>query len=192
MSHFTCTHRGQVNSWLLVVRSQIVNLTPGLSFIHNLCCKCPNGSCKAIFDIFVSRTFQRYKEHLRARCFDPYNWTLSFWESRRTPKSPFRECECHPHTPSKWGCNTQGDTKYLFLIFTSLVCVFFLITLFLQTIPHKVSGFFIIRAKVFVRRMSFVKRRDIFRTFAFFSFGKFMKQSTYDELKVNILCGHGF
>ncbi len=26
-------------------------------------------------------------------------------------KSPFRECECHPHTPSKWGC----DSKSLFL-----------------------------------------------------------------------------
>ncbi len=41
------------------------------------------------------------------RFFDPYNRVLSFWESRRNPKSSFQECECHPHTPSKWGCDNQ-------------------------------------------------------------------------------------
>ncbi len=105
VSHSACTHRGRVDSRLLVVGSQIVNLTPGLSFVHNLCCRCPNGPCEAIFDIYASRPFQRYKEHLKARCFDPYNRVLNFWESYRTPKSPFRECECHPDTPSKWGCD---------------------------------------------------------------------------------------
>ncbi len=43
------------------------------SFVHNLCCRCPNGSCEAIFGIYVSRAFQRYKKHLKARCFDPCN-----------------------------------------------------------------------------------------------------------------------
>jgi hypothetical protein len=43
-----------------------------------------------------------------ARCFDPYDRTLNFQESQRTPKSPFRECECHRRTPAKWGCNTQA------------------------------------------------------------------------------------
>jgi hypothetical protein len=49
--HFTWTHRGRVDSWLLVVRSQIASFTPGLSFCHNLCCKSSNGSCEPIFDI---------------------------------------------------------------------------------------------------------------------------------------------
>ncbi len=49
--HFTCMHRDRVDSRLLVVGSQIVSLTPGPYFDHNLCCKCPNGSCEAILDI---------------------------------------------------------------------------------------------------------------------------------------------
>jgi hypothetical protein len=77
-------------------------------FGHNLCYKCPNGSCEAIFDIYALIPFQRYEEYLKARCFDPCNRVLNFWKSRRTPKSPFRECECHPHTPSKWGCDSLG------------------------------------------------------------------------------------
>jgi hypothetical protein len=98
VSHSTCTHRGRVDSRLLVVRSQTASLTPDPSFAHNLCCRCPNDSCKVIFDIYASRPFQRYKEHMKWRCFDPCNQALSFWESRRTPKSPFWECECHPHS----------------------------------------------------------------------------------------------
>jgi len=60
VSHFTYTHRIRVDSRLLVVGSQTTNLTPDLSFDHNLCCRCPNGSCKAILDIYTSRPFQRY------------------------------------------------------------------------------------------------------------------------------------
>jgi len=97
MPHFTCTHRNQVDSRLLVVGSQTASLTPGPSFDHNLCCKCLNGSCEAILDIYTLRPFQQYKEPFNARCFDPYNCVLSFQESRRTPKSHFRECEWWPH-----------------------------------------------------------------------------------------------
>jgi hypothetical protein len=57
VSHFTCTHRNRVDSWLLVVENQIANLTPDPSFDHNLCCRCPNGSCQAILDIYTSRPF---------------------------------------------------------------------------------------------------------------------------------------
>jgi hypothetical protein len=101
--HSTCTHRDRVDSQLLVIMSQIVNLTPSPSFDHDLCCRCPNGSCEAIFEIYTSRNFQRYKEHLNARCFDPCNQALSFWESRRTLSSHFWECEFHPHTCLKVG-----------------------------------------------------------------------------------------
>jgi len=101
--HSTCTHQGRVDSQLLVVGSQIVNLTLDLSSCHNLCFKCPNDSCKAIFDIYTSIAFQWHEERLKARCFDPCNWALKFWESWRTPKSPFWECECHPHILPKVG-----------------------------------------------------------------------------------------
>jgi hypothetical protein len=103
VSHSTCTHRGRVDSQLLVVGSQTANLTLGPSFVHNLCCRCPNGSCEGIFDIYTSRPFQRYKEHLALRCFDPCNQALSFWESRRTTSSHFWEYEFHPHTYLKVG-----------------------------------------------------------------------------------------
>jgi hypothetical protein len=99
--HSTCTHRGWVDSQLLMVRSQMASLTSSPSFCHNLCCICPNFPCKPILDIYALIAFQWYKKHLNARCFDPCNQTLKFWESRRTPKSQFWECEFHPHTPSK-------------------------------------------------------------------------------------------
>jgi hypothetical protein len=76
LSHSFCTPRGRVDSRLFVVGSQIASLTPGLSFAHNLCYKCLNGPCKAIFDIYTSSPFQQYKEHIKKRCFDLYNWTL--------------------------------------------------------------------------------------------------------------------
>ncbi len=93
----------------LVVGNQIASLTPGPSFDHNLCCRCPNGSCHAIFDICTSKPFQRYKEHLKKRCFDPCNRTLKFWESRRTPSSHFWECESHRHTCLKVGLRHIGS-----------------------------------------------------------------------------------
>jgi hypothetical protein len=103
VSHFTCTHQGWVDSQLLVVRSQTASLTLGPSFDHNLCCRCLNGSCEAIFDIYISRTFQLYEKHLKARCFDLCNWALKLWESRRTSSSHFWECKSHPHTCLKVG-----------------------------------------------------------------------------------------
>jgi hypothetical protein len=101
--HFTCTHQGRVDSRLLVVRSQIASLILDPSFDHNLCCRCQSGTCEAIFDIYTSRHFQWYKEHLKARCFDPCNRVLNFLESRRTPSSTFWECESHRHTCLKVG-----------------------------------------------------------------------------------------
>jgi hypothetical protein len=98
MSHSQSARREQVDSWLLVIGSQIASLTPDPSFAHNLGCRCPNGSCEAIFDIYTLRPFQWHQERSNARRFDPYNRTLSFRESRRTPTSHFWECGLHPHT----------------------------------------------------------------------------------------------
>jgi len=110
MSHFTCTHRNRVNSRLLVVGSQIASLTFGPSFDHNLCCRCPNGSCEAILDIYTSKPFQWYKKRINARCFDPCNHALSSQESRRTPKSHFRECEWRLHNSLKVGLRHTSFT----------------------------------------------------------------------------------
>jgi hypothetical protein len=101
--HSSCRRRNWVDSWLLVVGSQIDNLTPDPSFVHNLGCRCPNGSCEVILDIYTSSPFQRYKKHLQARCFSFCCWTLKLWESRRTPNSHFWECESPPHTCLKVG-----------------------------------------------------------------------------------------
>jgi hypothetical protein len=96
----------RVDSRLLVVGSQVANLILGPSFAHNLGCRCPNGSCEAILDIYTSRTFQWYQEHSNARCFDPWNQALNFQESQRTLSPALSECEFHPHTWLKWGCDT--------------------------------------------------------------------------------------
>jgi len=95
-SHSFYKRRKEVDSRLLVVGSQTA--TPGPSFAHNLGCRCPNGSREAILDIYTSRTFHWYKEHLNVRFFDPCNQALNFRESQRTPSPHFWECEFHPHT----------------------------------------------------------------------------------------------
>jgi hypothetical protein len=51
-------HREEVDSRLLVVGSQTINLTPGPSFGHNLCLRCPNEQCEPILDIYVPKAFQ--------------------------------------------------------------------------------------------------------------------------------------
>jgi hypothetical protein len=85
MFHATCTQGNWGDSRLLVVKSQIVNLTSGPSFGYNLCVKCPNGSWKPILDIYVSRSFQWYKELLNPMAFDPCNYSLKISDSTRTP-----------------------------------------------------------------------------------------------------------
>ncbi len=85
LSQATCTQGNQVNSWLLVVGSQIVNLTLSLSFGHNLCFRCPNGSCEPILDIYVLIVFQWYKELFNPLGFNPWNCSLNIRGSTETP-----------------------------------------------------------------------------------------------------------
>ncbi len=105
MSHSRSTRREQVDSRLLVVRNQTANLTPDPSFTHNLGCKCPNDQCEAILDIYTSRPFQWHQEQPNTS-FGACCQTLNIWESRRTPNPQLWECEFHPHTWPKWGCDT--------------------------------------------------------------------------------------
>jgi hypothetical protein len=83
--HTTWTQGNWGGSWLLMVESQIVNLTFGPSFGHNLCFRCPNGSCKPILNIYISRYFQWYKKILNPICFDPCNCSLKIWKSIEIP-----------------------------------------------------------------------------------------------------------
>ncbi len=71
MSHTTYMQGNWVDSWFLVVGNQTTNLTLSLSFGHNLCFGCPNGSCKPIFNIYVSIVFQWYKNLFNPMGFDP-------------------------------------------------------------------------------------------------------------------------
>jgi hypothetical protein len=57
MWHATFTWRNLGDYWFLVIGSQIDKLTLGPSFGHNLCFKCPNGSCEPIWDIYVPKDF---------------------------------------------------------------------------------------------------------------------------------------
>jgi hypothetical protein len=68
-----------------MVGSQTANLTPDPSFDYNLCFKCSNEQCEPILNIYVPRSFQRYKERHNPLSFDPWNHSLKFQESIRTP-----------------------------------------------------------------------------------------------------------
>jgi len=57
MLHAIYTQGNWVDFRLLVVGSQITNLTFDFSFGHNLCFRCPNGSCKPTLDIYISISF---------------------------------------------------------------------------------------------------------------------------------------
>jgi hypothetical protein len=70
---------------VLVVGSQIANLTFDLSFGHNLCFKYQNELCEPILDIFISINFQWYKKIFNLICFDPCNCSLQIWKSIGTP-----------------------------------------------------------------------------------------------------------
>jgi len=81
MLHAACMQVNWVDSWFLMVGSQIVKLTPDLSFGHNLCFRCSNGWYEPILNIYVSITFQWYKELFNPLGFDPCNGSLNIWES---------------------------------------------------------------------------------------------------------------
>jgi len=67
-----------------MVGSQTGSSTPGPSFGHNLCFRCPNEQCEPILRIYASRAFQWYKERHKTLRFDPCNRSLKFRESTGT------------------------------------------------------------------------------------------------------------
>jgi len=85
MLHATWTQGNRGDYRLLMVGSQIANLTPSPSFDHNLCFRCPNGSCRPILDICISIVFQWYEEVLKPLGFGPCNHSLNIQKSTKTP-----------------------------------------------------------------------------------------------------------
>ncbi len=102
MSHVSYTQGNPVDSWLLLVGSQIANLTPSLSFGHNLCCRCSNRQGEPILDMYSSIAFQWYKELLKAMGFDPCNHALkvreSIWDSNSQHGSSLGSVRVHSLT----------------------------------------------------------------------------------------------
>ncbi len=88
----------------------------------------------------------KYKEHLNARCFDPCNRILNFWEFRRTPKSHFRECEWRPHTSLKVGSRQESGCCKCLIIKNTLYFikykVVFKFTMVHYSTPSKIDYFF--------------------------------------------------
>jgi hypothetical protein len=121
MSRVVCRQINRVDSWLFLVASQIGNLTPDPSFGHNLCFKCSNEQCKPILDIYVSRAFQRYKEHHKSLRFDPLNCFLKFQKSIGTPSPKMgvalgvwmftpSHCLTLSYTPGSMWCDSPASS----------------------------------------------------------------------------------
>ncbi len=106
MLHIAYTWRNLVDFRLLVVRSQTINLTFGISFDHNLCFKCPNEPCEPILNIWFLIVFQWYKELFKPLDFDPWNCTLKIWESI---------CDSNSHNGSSLG-SVQVHSLTLFAL----------------------------------------------------------------------------
>jgi hypothetical protein len=66
-----------------MIRSKIVNLTFG----HNLCFKCPNGSCEPFYTSMFQELFNDIRNSSIQWGFDPCNCSLKIRESIRTPNS---------------------------------------------------------------------------------------------------------
>jgi len=90
MLHVIYKQVNRVDSQLFLVGSQTANLTPGPSFGHNLCFRCPNEQCEPILDIYVPRAFQWYKKRHKPLSFDPWNLSLKFQKSIGTPSPKVR------------------------------------------------------------------------------------------------------
>jgi hypothetical protein len=124
MSHAQIGCREGIDSQLLVVWSQTASLTPDPSFAHNLGCRCPNCQCEGIFDIYVSRPFQRHQENPNARCFAPCCRALNIRESRRTPNPHFSKCWASPPYLTKLGLRHQSfniGTHFMVFFYHGLV-----------------------------------------------------------------------
>jgi hypothetical protein len=61
------------------------SIWPPFFFSHNLCFKCPNGSCEYILNIYVLISFQWYKKIFNPMGINFYNCSLEIRKSIKTP-----------------------------------------------------------------------------------------------------------
>ncbi len=100
-----------------MVGNQTANLIFGPSFGHNLCFKCPNGSCEPILDIWVPKAFEWYKEFFNLMSFDPYHCSLniqkSIWDSNSQNVSSLGSVKVHSLTlfctPRSMRCDSRAS-----------------------------------------------------------------------------------
>ncbi len=107
VSHSQIGHRKEVDSRLLVFGSQTGSLTPGPSFGHNLCFRCPNEQCEPILDIYVSRAFQWYQESNNPVRFDPSTLPLKFRDSLSQNGSYLGSVSVHSLTLPRTSLNSR-------------------------------------------------------------------------------------
>jgi hypothetical protein len=86
------------------------------SFGHNLCFKCPIGSCELISNIYVPRALQQCKELFNPMSFDPCNRPLKirkFIGTNSQSGNSFGTVGVHSftlsYTPGNMKCNSQAS-----------------------------------------------------------------------------------
>jgi hypothetical protein len=115
MLHVIWTQGNWVESWLLVVGSQTTNLTPGLSFGHNLCLRYPNGRYKPILNIYTSIAFSNDINNSSRR--GVLTLAIVLWRFGSPLGTPPPKWECEgscPHTLCTPG-NMWSDSQVSFL-----------------------------------------------------------------------------
>jgi hypothetical protein len=137
MSHATCTWGNWVDFWLLMVRNQIDDSTFNLSFGHNLCFRCLNGSREPILDMYVPKAFQWYKENFNPLGFDSCNHSMNIQEFTKNPtpkvKAPlgvWRFIPSHSFTfRGARACDSQVSPKSrLWQVLWVWICLWFVLT----------------------------------------------------------------
>ncbi len=104
--HSTCTHRDRVDSWLLVVGSQIASLIPDPSFNHNLWCICRNAHARPFWTSTLQDLSNSIKNTSMRGVLTP---AIKFWlfgspEGLQVPT--FGSVSFILTLASKWGCDT--------------------------------------------------------------------------------------
>jgi hypothetical protein len=105
VSHSTCTHRNRVVSQLLMVKSQIANLTSGSSFCHNLCCRCPNGSTRPFLTSTLQYLSNDMKNASRRGVLTLAIELWSFGSLGGFPSPHFGSVSVILTLSQKWGCD---------------------------------------------------------------------------------------
>ncbi len=125
-----CTEVGLIPR-LFVVGNQIANLTPILSFCHNLCCRCPNRSCEPILDIYTSIIFDI--KTLQCKVFWPLQSLFEssgvHQDSNSQKESSLGSVNLPSHTfhgPSLWdpfcfGCEPKVRVVTLYVLSSSML-----------------------------------------------------------------------